>query len=152
MELSPMNRILLFALYGLFIAGILGTVTLPFMLDVYARLFRGVYSLEPGYRTFLMVFLVAVALPGLWIIGEMIRMMRSITPGPFVVQNVSALRRCGCLLFVISAVFLVKCFTFFTFLSMACTFLFLICGFFAFTLADLFDRAVTYKDENDLTI
>ena len=152
MELSRMGRILLIALYGIFIAGIVGTVTLPLMLDVYTRLFRGVYSMEPGYRTFLMVFLFAVAVPGLWIIWEMIRMMRSIPLGPFVMQNVKALRRCGLLLFVISAVFLVKCFTFFTFLTMACTFLFSVCGFFAFTLGDLFHRAVTYKEENDLTI
>ncbi|MCL2203986.1 MAG: DUF2975 domain-containing protein [Defluviitaleaceae bacterium] len=152
MRESLASRTLKIALYIIFVLGIVGAVSFPFLFDFYFGLFHGAVSLSAAYRSFLMVFVLCVAVPGLWIILEMIGMMRSIPQGPFVMGNVRALKRCGVILLVIATLFLVKCFAFFTFLTMACTFLFLICGFFAFTLAHLFHQAIIYKEENDLTI
>ena len=146
------SLVLKVSLYIILILGILGTVTLPFMLESYAALFRGNYYMEPGYRTFIVTFMICVAIPGLWIILEMIWMLRSIPRGPFIMRNVRALSRIGVILLIITAMFLVKCFVDFSFLTMACTVLFLVCGFFAFTLSNLFRQAVIYKEENDLTI
>jgi len=146
------SRVLGISLYIIFALGIFGTVTLPFMLEFYIGLFRDAYYLEPGYRAFIIPFMICVAIPGLWIILDMLRMLRSIPQGPFIMRNVRALGRMGVILLVIAALFLVKCFVYFTFLTMACTVLFLVCGFFAFTLSNLFGQAVIYKEENDLTI
>lgn len=146
------SRVLKISLYIIFGLGAVGTVTFPFLFDTYFGWFHGAQSISADYRTFLIVFVICVAVPGLWILMEMIWMMRSIPLGPFIMRNVLALKRCGAILLIIAAMFLVKCFTYFTFLTMACTFLFLICGFFAFTLSNLFHRAVLYKEENDLTI
>ena len=145
-------RILKVSLYVIFAFGILGTLTLPFMLDYYTRYFYDAYNMVPGYRSFILGFLIAVAIPGLWIIWEMILMMRSIAQGPFVIRNVHALNRIGVILLVISALFFAKVVYYFTFLTMACGFLFIVFGFFAFTLSSLFRQAVSYKEENDLTI
>ena len=146
------TRILKFSLYIIFVVGIFGTATLPFMLDSYFRLFNVVSYTGEWERTFITAFLISVAIPGLWILFEMILMMCSIPRGPFIMRNVYALRRCGVILLVITAMFLVKCFIDYTFLTMACVFLFLICGFFAFTLSNLFRQAVIFKEENELTI
>ena len=146
------SKVLTISLYIIFILGIIGTVSLPFMLEYYTKIFYDAYYLESGYRTFLMIFLFCVAIPGLWIIWEMILMMRSIPQGPFVIRNVRALNRIGVILLVISALFFAKLLFYVTFLTMACGFLFLIFGFFAFTLSNLFHQAVQYKEENDLTI
>ena len=146
------SRVLTISLYVIFFLGIIGTVTLPFMLEYYTKIFYDAYYLEYGYRTFLMIFLLCVAIPGLWIIWEMILMMRSIPLGPFIMRNVKALNRIGVILLVISALFFAKLLFYITFLTMACGILFVIFGFFAFTLSSLFRQAVLYKEENDLTI
>ena len=146
------TRILKFSLYIIFAVGIFGTATLPFMFDFYTGLFNVVTYTREWERILITVFLISVAIPGLWIIFEMILMMRSISSGPFIMRNVYALRRCGVILLVITAMFLLKCFVDYTFLTMACVFLFLICGFFAFTLSNLFRQAVIFKEENELTI
>jgi hypothetical protein len=153
MKESLPARVLKIALYVIFAIGILGTVTFPLLFDFYFTLFHGANAaISSDYRSFLIVHVIAVAVPGLWIIAEMIRMMRSIPLGPFTLRNVRALKRCGILLLVIAALFMFKCFMYFTFLTMACAFLFVVCGFFAFTLSHLFHQALIYKEENDLTI
>ena len=146
------SRVLVIFLYIIFALGIFGTITLPFLLDLYIGLFRAGHYLEAAYRAFIIPFMICVAIPGLWIILEMIWMLRSIAQGPFIIRNVRALSRIGVMLLVISAMFSAKCFVHFSFLTMACAFLFLVCGFFAFTMSNLFRQAVIYKEENDLTI
>ena len=146
------SRVLMISLCIIFVLGVLGTVTLHFMLEFYSGYFFGETYMEPGYRAFIMTFLTVGAILGLWVILEMILMLRSIPQGPFTMRNVRALNRIGMVLFVMSAMFFAKLLEYSTFLTMSCGFLFLICGFFAFTLSGLFRQAVIYKEENDLTI
>jgi len=146
------SKILRCALYVVFIVGAAAAVSLPFMFDRYLRLLHGRVVLAAEHRLFLIGFVVGVAAVGLWVLAEMIGMLRSVPQGPFVARNVRALSRCGVLLLVITCMFTVKCFMYFTFLTMACTFLLVICALFSFTLSNLFRRAVAYKEENDLTI
>lgn len=146
------SRALKISLYIIFALGILGTLTLPLMLEFYTGLFYDAYYLEPGYRTFIIVFLTIAAIMGLWIVLEMIWMLRSIPKDPFVVRNVRALNRIGVILLVLAVLFFAKCAVYVTFLTMGCGLLFIICGLFAFTLANLIRQAVAFKEENDLTI
>lgn len=146
------SKLLRIALYIIFVLGVLGTVTLPFMLDFYTGYLYDAYYLEPGYRAFIMTFLISAAIPGLWAVLEMIRMLRSIPQGPFVMRNVRALGRIGVILFILAVLFFVKCMVYVTFLTMFCGILFVVCGLFAFTMANLFRQAVVFKEENDLTI
>ena len=146
------SRILRYALYAVFAAGALITVTLPFMLDTYFGILYDAYSVEPGYRTFIMVFLVTVGIACLWVILEMIWMLRSIPLGPFVSRNVRALNRVGVVFMALAVVFWGKCLLYVTFLTMVGAGIFLLGGLFAFTLASLFRQAVAFREENDLTI
>lgn len=146
------SRALKISLYVIFVLGVLGTLTLPLMLEYYTGLFYDAYYLEPGYRTFIIIFLTIAAIMGLWIVLEMIWMLRSIPQDPFVMRNVRALTRIGVILLILSALFFGKCMVYVTFLTMCGGLLFIVCGLFAFTLANLFRRAVAFKEENDLTI
>jgi len=152
MKESFASKVLKISLYVIFALGVVGTASLHFMLDYYMMLFYDAYSLYPQYRTFLFIFMTSAAIPGLWVVWEMILMMRSIPLGPFIIRNVHALRRIGVIMFVVSAMFFAKLFLYFTFLTMAFGVLLLILAFFAFTLSNLFRQAVLYKEENDLTI
>lgn len=146
------SKALKISLYIIFALGVAGTVTLPFLLEFYTGILYDAYYLLPGYRMFILVFLMFVAVLGLWIILEMIRMLRSIPTDPFVMRNVLALKRIGVILLVLAALFFLKCLNYVTFLTMACGFGFIVCGLFAFTLSNLFRQAVVFKEENDLTI
>lgn len=146
------SRVLKIMLYAVFVAGVGGTLTLPWMLDRYMVFFYDAYSLEPGYRTFILVFLMVVAALGLWVIAELILMMRSISRDPFVPRNVFAFRRIGGAALAIALLFFLKCCYYVTFLTLAGGLLLVLCSLVAFTLGGLFRQAVVFKQENDLTI
>lgn len=146
------SKLLTGALYLVFLAGVLLTVTLPLMLEWYTGYFYDAYYLLPGYRRFILTFLIVVAVLGLWVVLEMIGMMRTIPTDPFVRRNVLALRRVGIIGLVIAALFFFKCILYVTFMTLLCGVILVICGLFAFTLSNLFRQAVTFKEENDLTI
>ena len=135
-----------------FALGILGIITLPWMLDFYFEYFYDAYFVLPGYRLFILIFLMVTAALVLLIVWEMIAMLRSIPSGPFILRNVRALRRIGVVLLALAALFFSKCVLYVTMLTMACGFMFALCALFAFTLANLFRQAVAFKEENDLTI
>jgi len=146
------SRILRCTLYGVFVSAVLVTVTLPLMLDTYFGIMFDAYSLYPGYRAFIIPFLMFSGAGGAWIVLELILMLRSIPTNPFVFRNVRALKRVGIILAVLAVAFGSKCFVYNTFLTMVGAVIFVLACLFAFTLASLFSQAVAFREENDLTI
>jgi len=146
------SRILRYTLYGVLTLAVFLTATLPFMLDRYFKILYDAYSLLPGYRAFIMPFLMFVGLGGAWAVLEMIRMLRTIPAGPFVLGNVRALKRVGAISAALAAAFGAKCMLYITFLTMVGAVIFVMASLFAFTLASLFSQAVAFREENDLTI
>jgi len=145
-------RILKYALYAGFVFGVLCALTLPFMMDTYESTILRNTTFSPAYKAFVVPFLMVVSVPCLWIVMEMIFMMRSIPAGPFVMRNVAALYRIGIIFFLLSAAFIVKSLLFLTFLTLFCTVIFIGCGLFSFTLAALIRQSIVLREENDLTI
>lgn len=152
MIFSPAAKILRLALYLVFAGGVFLIVTLPVFLDDYIRVFHDAYAVNAGYRKFILCFLMVAGTLGVWIVGEIIGMLRTIGSDPFVLRNVNALKRMGFVAITTAALFLLKCFVYVTLLTLAFGILMLICSLFAFTLAGLFAQAVRFKEENDLTI
>ena len=146
------SRILRAVLYIIFAAGVLATVTMPFMIDTYMRVLYDAYSIRDGYRTFIAVFLMVAGTLGLFIIFELIVMLRTMLKNPFVKRNVRSLNIIGITAFIAAALFFAKCFLYVTFLTLIFGICLVILGLFSFTLANLFNKAVEYKEENDLTI
>jgi hypothetical protein len=96
------------------------------------------------------------AVPCLWVVLEMIFMLRSIPEGPFVMRNVNALRRLGVVFFSMTVLFLGSLF-FHASVQMSIIVsggaIFMIgSGLFSFTLAELIRQAIVFREENDLTI
>lgn len=145
-------KVLKFALYIVFTVGFVGAVSLPFLADFYVQTFFSRTNISAEYQSFVIPFLVSVAPFCLWIVLEMIWLMRTIPKGPFVMRNVRALHRIGVVFLILSAAFLSKCFFFFTYLTLFCAILFVGAGLFAFTLAALIGQSIAFKEENDLTI
>ena len=89
----------------------------------------------------------------LLILFELRRMMKTvIEDNCFVEQNVTSLYRMGTYAFVITGLKLLRCFVYFTPAAIIVAGVFLFAGLFSKVLARVFDRAVSYKQENDLTI
>lgn len=71
---------------------------------------------------------------------------------PFIHRNVTSLRHIGFSAIIIGLIFISKGVLFFTFLTLIVVFVFALAALFCFVLADVFEEAVNYKLENDLTI
>lgn len=71
---------------------------------------------------------------------------------PFVMENVSALRKISVASALIAVIYFVKCFYLFTFMTLAVCATFCVATLFCLTLKDVFKRAVVLRLENDLTI
>ena len=71
---------------------------------------------------------------------------------PFVKDNVYSLKRMGGCAFGIAVLMLVRLFFVITPAALVLVAVFAIAGLFSLVLSQVFDQAVTYKQENDLTI
>lgn len=75
-----------------------------------------------------------------------------ITGNPFVIENTLYLKNMSIAAFLISLIYIIKLFYWFTFATLIIVLVFLIAGLFCLTLRDLFKQAVKFKEDNDLTI
>ena len=149
---SAASKILRIVLYVVFVLGVILTVTMPFMIKYYMQNLYDAYELHEGYKIFITIFLMIVGILGLFIVFELILMLRTITTNPFIKRNVKSLNIIGITAFIAAILFFAKCFLYVTILTLLGGICLVILGLFAFTLADLFKKAVKYKEENDLTI
>ena len=111
----------------MFYAGILVTVSLPLSLKYIGKYLEAV---EEHYLPAVIIFA---------ILG-------------FVPENVASLRRMGDLSFFIAAMSAVRCVVYLTIAMLVIILVFIIAGMFSKVLAMVFEEAVRYKEENDLTI
>ncbi len=139
-------------LYAVFCAGCALWLALPFFLDQLLVFFVDAFIVVPSYREFILVFLMLVGAAGLLILFELIRLFRTLRGDPFVMRNAKALKRIGMSALIVTALFAVKCGVYFTPMTLVCALLILLLSLFAFVLASLFEKAVEYKLENELTI
>ena len=89
----------------------------------------------------------------LLILYELRKMMKTvIEDNCFIQENVTSLYRMGNYAFAITLVKFLRCFVYFTLGAVITGAVFLFAGILSKVLAKVFDRAVRYKEENDLTI
>ena len=139
-------------LYALFGAGLLLTLSVPFRLTPYMRFTRDMYASVAEYNSFILVFLLAVGGLGLWIIAELIMMVRTTHTDPFVLRNAKALRRIGYVAMGIAVLFFMKYAFYPTLLTALCGGMLTLLSLFALALAQLFWRAALLIEDSDLTI
>ena len=133
----------------MFYAGILVCLTLPVSLR-----FVGAYF--PHYAIFYIPMLILFLISGIFailIIWELRSMFRTVLNGDcFVKENVRSLKRMGNDSFCIAAGSAVRLLIVITPATLVIILVFIIAGLFSKVLSNVFDQAVTYKLENDLTI
>jgi len=71
---------------------------------------------------------------------------------PFVIKNVSCLRKCAVASATIALIYLIRIIFWFTIASSIIVVIFAMLSLFCLTLKDLFKRAVAYKEETDWTV
>lgn len=134
----------------MFVLGILITATLPFLLKTYGK------YVEPGIEKYIWQNSVVLGLCGIFslmIVWELRKMFKTVIADDcFVRSNVTSLKKMS--IYSVGIVFFmaVKCLFNITLATMAIMMVFIIAGLFSRVLAQVFDKAVTYKLENDLTI
>lgn len=133
----------------MFYAGILVCLTLPVSLKFIGRYF-------PHYGIFYYPMLILFFLSGVFailIILELRYMFATVLHEDcFVKENVRSLRRMGTYSFCIAAVSAIRLVIVITPATLVIILVFVIAGLFSKVLSKVFEQAVTYKLENDLTI
>ena len=138
------------ALLGvMFYGGILATAAIPWAFRWGAKYYP---SLETHYWFNTVLFMLS-GVGAVLIIRELRHMFRTVLAEDcFVAQNVRSLRRMGYLGFAIALITAIRLAVLFTPATLVIIVVFFIAALFSFVLSQVFDRAVRYKEENDLTI
>ncbi|MCI6918956.1 MAG: DUF2975 domain-containing protein [Lachnospiraceae bacterium] len=146
------NKLTLFTKWLLdfmYYAGILITVLVPAILYCYGKY-------DPYFSVHLLSLSIIFMLSGILavlIIRELRKMFRSVLNDDcFIRENVQSLNRMGTYSFLIVLITCCRLFLYLTPAVLVIILTFLIAGLFSKVLSQVFDRAVTYKLENDLTI
>ena len=133
----------------LFYGGIAVTASLPWTMRWAARFY-------PSFAERLTLHAVLFLLAGVCavlILFELRQILRTVVSGDcFVRRNVSSLCRMAYYAFAIAVLMAVRLVVLFTPGMLAIVCVFLLAGLFSLVLAQVFDRAVSYKQDNDLTI
>lgn len=135
----------------MFFAGIVVTLTLPWSVKLVAQYIH-FEDFEDRYMEVISIYFVLGILAVL-ILGELRKMFRTVLKNDcFVRENVVSLQRMGTYSFIIAAACLLRMLLYMTVAILVLVLVFVIAGLFSKVLAFVFDKAVDYKLENDLTI
>lgn len=133
----------------MFYAGIVVTATLPLSIRKIGELLP--YMVEHYEETVIIYFVLGIA--ALVLIRELRRIFRTVLEEDcFVEENVASLRKMGNWSFFIAGMSVVRCIVYMTVAMGVVILVFVIAGLFSKVLACVFEQAVRYKLENDLTI
>ena len=147
------SRLISFTKYFLdfmFFSGILVEVSLPFSLKMLGEYYWK--EMAEQYWPMLIIFGLS-GICGLIIVYQLRKMMKTVVKREcFVDNNTKSLSTMGKVSFVITVLFIVKCILLPTPASFVIGLTFFIAGVFSHVLSLVFEEAVRFKEENDLTI
>lgn len=134
----------------MFVAGIVIILTLPFSLKWYGNVLD--YQLVEYLWQMVVIFAICGVF-ALLIVWELRKIFTTVLAEDcFVRRNVTSLNRMGNYAFIIAVIMIARCIFYITLAALAMVIVFIIAGLFSKVLAQVFDKAVSYKLENDLTI
>ena len=146
------DKLTLFTKYLLdfmFYSGIIVIITLPFSVRFYGR--YSTYFAENYYSLCVVLFLSGIF--AILIVQQLRRMFKTVIDDDcFIHENVKSLEKMSNYSFFIAVITACRLFIFITPSIFIIILVFVIAGLFSKVLAGVFDKAVTYKLENDLTI
>lgn len=133
----------------MFYAGIATTVLVPLIIRFYGK--YNTYFAENILE--LSVIFILSGIFAVLIIYELRKMFRTVlADNCFVSENVVSLRKMGTYSFFIAVITCCRMFLYLTPAVLVVILVFVIAGLFSKVLAGVFEKAINYKEENDLTI
>jgi len=133
----------------MFYGGIIACLALPFIMPWLLR-FIGV---SETFRWVYTAILLSSGICAVFILLQLKQMFKTLLGGnPFVIKNVSCLRKCAVASATIALIYLIRIIFWFTIASSIIVVIFAMLSLFCLTLKDLFKRAVAYKEETDWTV
>ncbi len=133
---------------SIFYFGVAVTVTIPF----WTRYFYEFVKLETRYYPFMTVVLFIFGACAIYILYNLMSIYKTLDNNPFVEKNIKYLLNMGKACFIIFFVAVVKIFFVPTLATVIIIAVFGMAGLFCLTIKDLFSKAVSYKQDNDMTI
>lgn len=150
MSNSKLIRFTKLVLDFMFLGGLLVLITLPFSLKLLGKYYSA--KIEENFF-FMLVSLAVCGILGILIISQLRRMMRTVMEeNCFVYENVGSLQRMALFSIIIAAIVFIKLFIMPTPATAVIVLVFFIAALFSQVLSHVFEQAVSYKEENDLTI
>lgn len=133
----------------MFFSGIIATILVPFVIRQYGKINH--YFGENVWELSLIFILSGIL--AVLIIYELRKIFKTVlNDSCFIHENVVSLRKMGTYSFFIALITACRLFLYLTPAVIVVILVFLIAGLFSKVLSQVFDKAVTYKLENDLTI
>lgn len=133
----------------MFYTGIAVTVTLPLSIKWIGRYYE---QFADSYGEIVMIYFV-LGIAALVIVRELRRIFKTVlNKNCFVRENVISLRKMGNWSFFIVLMSIVRSIVYLTVAMLVVILVFMIAGLFSKVLSCVFDEAITYKEENELTI
>ncbi|MBE5884540.1 MAG: DUF2975 domain-containing protein [Lachnospiraceae bacterium] len=133
----------------MFYSGIVITITLPFSLKLIGQYLPWIVE---NYEESVIIYFV-LGISAVLLIRELRKIFKTVlTEDCFVTENVISLRKMGNWSFFIALVSVVRSIVYVTIAMAVVILVFVIAGLFSKVLAMVFEEAVRYKEENDLTI
>ncbi len=138
-----------FLLDAMFYGGMLVCLTLPITIKIYGN-YNSYFAKNYIELCLLFFFSGIFAVLIMWELRKMFKTV--IQDDCFIKENVISLNRMGTYSFVIAMITCLRLFLYLTPAVLVIILVFIIAGLFSKVLSSVFDKAVTYKLENDLTI
>ncbi len=132
----------------IFYLGIVATISVPF----WGPIFYNLVEIEQGLHMFMTIMLIFSGGCAVLILYNLKRIFITIKSDPFVKENIRHLHTMGITCVVIFAVYVLKLFILPTFATVIIILVFGMAGLFCLTIKQLFEKAVEYKEDNDMTI
>lgn len=138
-----------YLLDAMFYGGIVVTATLPLSVRLIGEWFPGIIT---HYEEAVIIYFV-LGVSAVILIRELRRIFRTVLDeNCFVQENVESLQKMGNWSFFIAVMSVVRSIVYMTVAMLVVVLVFIIAGLFSKVLAGVFEQAVRYKQENDLTI
>lgn len=145
-------KVLSYFMLVLMAVAIISLVTLPWIVSEYVA-YVYYYTGSSLVKTYFLIVLYISGLLSLIVLYELRMILKScVNEDPFIMRNVTSLKRIGLIALLIGVIFFTKAMLFPTYLTLVVIFVFALAALFCYVLADVFEEAVKHKAEIDLTI
>ncbi len=132
----------------IFYIGIAVTISVP----LWGSVFYKYVNLEHRYYSYMTFMLLVSGACAVYILYNLKAIFKTLNSDPFVAKNIKGLLNMGKVCFVIFAIYVVKLIFLPTLATVIIIVVFGMAGLFCLTIKDLFQAAVQFKQDNDMTI